>query len=115
MNIENWQAIALYGEILDKLGDLPSPLTDEAYEERASIRKWLEGKRKVYVDAAYELYLEHERRPWCDVCGQPVVFREFYGWYHSGEHPRLVDHSVETHEYSAGWEAEVIKRLKFEI
>jgi hypothetical protein len=68
--------------------------------------------RKPYVDSAYFHYVKHERKPWCDVCEKPVVFSEGWGWYHLDSRQK---HEVSLNGYHVGCEAEIIKRLKFEI
>lgn len=112
-DLEDWQVIALCGDLIAKLEDLPSPETDAAWEERQNIHRWLLDYRKTFVDRAYELYVENYRKPWCDVCGGSIVLSEFHGWRHVGFEDG--SHEIATHEYAAGCEAEIIKRLKFEI
>lgn len=113
--MKDWEGIKLYTTLVERVQDLsPHPVTDEAWEERQRIVGYLLEMRKVHVDAAYAVYLEHDRKPWCDICGKPVAGYAT-GWEHVGEIPRLMDHEVETREYWGGCEAEIIKRLKFEV
>jgi len=113
-DVADWQAIAVYTDLIHSIEDLPNPETDEGWEERQRLYRFILEKRKVHVDAAYELYFQHERKPWCDVCETGVVLREMFGWVHTGFY-NADAHPVSTHEYAAGCEAEIIKRLKFEI
>jgi hypothetical protein len=113
--MKDWEGIKLYATLVVRIEDLtPYPGTDEAWDERQRIVRYLLDQRKVHVDAAYAVYLEHNRKPWCDECGKDAVAYAT-GWEHVGEAPRVAGHYVELHEYWAGCEAEIIKRLKFEV
>lgn len=108
----DWEGLNLYTGLIEELEYAPGVRSDGAYDERSRVLLWLEGKRKPFLEDAYSLYLDKGRRPWCDSCGQPVLFREMSGWYHV---EKDFGHGITLKQYNAGCEAEIIKRLKFEI
>jgi hypothetical protein len=118
--VKDWEAINLLNKLINEVENLPSPHTGNLYadekvwETRQTIHRLLLDERKPYVDQAYQKYLDNGRKPWCDECGYMVRWDEFiHGWGHVLFNNNT--HDVTTHEYTAGWNSEILKRLKFEI
>jgi hypothetical protein len=117
--MKDWEAINLLDKLINEVENLPSPHTanlyadEKVWETRQAIHRLLLDERKPYIDRTYQAYLDNGRSPWCDECEYMVRWDETGGWTHILASANT--HEVTTHEYTSGWNSEILKRLIGEV